>query len=164
MNQTYGQLPAATIFASRTTRPRPTNLSFAATAARRWKNHRTQWSPSMSELPEVRSTDPVLDMYDHHERRRRTMNGWRSIDTAPHDGMHIIVANFSIGSIGYGYFRQCREPVPFMTVAHYWSNPGEEGFYLSAGASSEIDDSPLRVTHWRPLPEPLSTGFAGSGV
>jgi len=108
------------------------------------------------------STETVLDMYEH--KRRLAMNGWYPIESAPKDGMHVIVANFSIGSIGYGYFRQAREPVPFMTVAHYWSNPGEEGFYLSAGASSEIDDQPLQVTHWRPLPAPVSTGNAGSGV
>ncbi len=109
----------------------------------------------------------VLEMYDRYERRWKSCEGWRPIETAPKDGMHIIVADFSIGAIGYGYFRGAREPVPFMAVAHYWGDtdvPGDNGFYLSAGASAGCDDQPLRVTHWRPLPAPLSTGFVGSGI
>ena len=102
----------------------------------------------------------ILAMYDQGKHRAP----WRPIDTAPKDGMHIIVADFSVGAVGFGYFRQARDPVPFMTVAHYWAHPGEEGFYLSAGASSDIDDRPLRVTHWRPLPVPLTSGHAGNGL
>lgn len=112
------------------------------------------------------STDENLTIYDMYDnpRRYRATNGWSPIETAPKDGMHIIVANFAVGSIGYGYFRQSVEPVPFMTVAHYWAHPGEEGFYLSAGASSPVDDQPLRVTHWRPLPAPLSSGHARNAI
>lgn len=99
--------------------------------------------------------ETILDMYDRNGRRGQP-RGWQTMETAPKDGMHIIVADFTPGATGYGYFRGAQDPVYFCTVAHYWNVPGEEGFYLSAGASSETDDCPLRVTHWRPLYEPLS--------
>ena len=94
--------------------------------------------------------------------RWKAMNGWKPIEGAPRDGRHILAADFSPGA-GFGWFNGVN--VPFMAVVHYWPQPGEQGFYLSSGASSEIDDQPLtRLTHWMPLPEPLGTGFAGDGV
>lgn len=90
-----------------------------------------------------------------HER------SWRPIESAPKDGTHVIVADFSIGAVGFGYFHGKVEPVPMQTAAHYWSNPGEEGWYASVDS---VGEHPLRVTHWQPLLPSLTTGHAGGGV
>lgn len=76
------------------------------------------------------------------------MTDWRPIDTAPKDGTHILVGDFTPGSIGFGRF--AGEIVPTQTVAHWWAARGEEGFYPSVGSVQHFE--PLRLTHWRPLP------------
>lgn len=69
---------------------------------------------------------------------------WSTHDTAPKDGRHILVTDK-----GRGGFGTCGgERQDWCAVVHYWSNPGEEGFYLSSGA----DDNPKPFTHWMPLP------------
>ena len=92
----------------------------------------------------------------------RERDRWRPIGSAPKDGSHILVADFSIGAIGFGWWYGKREPVAMQTVAHYWAAPGEEGWYASVDS---VGESPLHVTHWQPLPVPLTTGYAeGSGL
>lgn len=87
-------------------------------------------------------------------QRRTFYDGWKPIESAPKDGRHVLLADFTLGATGFGWYNGIN--VPWMAVAHYWSNPGEEGFYLSSGASAECDDAPLTwATHWMRLPEPL---------
>jgi hypothetical protein len=73
---------------------------------------------------------------------------WQPIETAPRDGSHVLVVMHD-GSVGFGWFGG--RNVPMQTVAHWWSNPGEEGWYPSVGAG---DADPLSPTHWKPLDEP----------
>lgn len=75
------------------------------------------------------------------------MSEWQSIGTAPKDGTHILLCDARRGFDKYWTFNQ--QP-PF--VAHYWPVPGEEGFYLSGGATE--NDEPLFATHWAALQEP----------
>ncbi len=77
----------------------------------------------------------------------RQRMGWRTKESALCDGSHILVTDLGRGGFG-GTPQQ-----DWCAVVHYWENPGEEGFYLSTGASSEIDDRPMSFTHWMPLPK-----------
>jgi hypothetical protein len=73
---------------------------------------------------------------------------WLPIATAPRDGTHILVtclATSGPGSGGFGYFNG--KAVPFADVVHYWSVPGEEGFYPSNGP----DEPYTFLTHWKPI-------------
>lgn len=63
----------------------------------------------------------------------------------PYDGSHVLLCDAST-PFGNGWTFDQRPP----TVGHYWSNPGEEGFYVSV--SEGEPQRPLSVTHWRPLP------------
>lgn len=76
---------------------------------------------------------------------RALMQRWQSADTAPKDGTHILVAHGPY-SERWGFMQS-----PPMVV-HYWSNPGEEGFYLSNGlVEGSYNDEPIKFTHWSPL-------------
>lgn len=60
---------------------------------------------------------------------------WRGIETAPHDGTHIIV-------------RDASAPQP-PTTAHWF----EGGWHLSVNALGDYSDHGMRsLTHWMPLP------------
>lgn len=77
----------------------------------------------------------------------QTGERWRSIETAPKDGTHILACDASTRYDAWWTFMQ-RPP----TVVHWWSNPGEEGFYTSV---NEVEPQvPFSPTHWRPLPAP----------
>lgn len=78
------------------------------------------------------------------------MSKWRPIESAPRDGSHILVA--SDETPGFGIWRDAfgeEEMIPMMTVAHWWANPGEEGFYPSV--CEQEQQKPLNVSHWMPL-------------
>lgn len=76
----------------------------------------------------------------------RGARAWRPIDTAPKNGEHILLADFS----RHGFGRINGRDRSWSAVAHWWDNPGEEGFYLSSGN----DDAPITwATHWMPVPE-----------
>lgn len=66
---------------------------------------------------------------------------WQPIETAPKTGEHILAAIFGAGC-GFGG----PNDQAHCMVVHYWSNPGEEGFYPSNGP-----DKAYPATHWRPL-------------
>lgn len=69
---------------------------------------------------------------------------WQSIETAPRDGTHILACDATVAYDEHWTFNQ-RPP----TVVHWWSNPGEEGFYTSV---NELEpQEPFRATHWKPL-------------
>ena len=75
------------------------------------------------------------------------MSDWQPIETAPKTGEHILVADFSRKGFGFCGGKE----QSWQDVVHYWSNPGEEGFYMSNGP----EDPPVTwATHWMPLPEP----------
>jgi len=88
---------------------------------------------------------------------------WSDANSAPQTGEHILVTQRGEGGFGIcgGTWRDGGERrmeivggkrQDWCAVVHYWSNPGEEGFYLSTGASDPMDDRPMRFTHWMPLP------------
>jgi len=94
--------------------------------------------------PDRRLLESTMD-----ERRRdidRTlMFRWQSAETAPKDGTHILVCH---GPYSEHFSFNQRPPI----VAHYWSNPGEEGFYQSSGiVEGSYNDKPIEFTHWSPL-------------
>lgn len=76
---------------------------------------------------------------------RALLQRWQPADTAPKDGTHILVCQGPYSERwGFNQSPPC--------VVHYWSNPGEEGFYLSAGlVEGSYNDMPFHFTHWSPL-------------
>lgn len=77
------------------------------------------------------------------------MSEWKPISSAPKDGTHILVTDNRY--FGFGYINGVA--AHWSAVVHWWSNPGEEGWYLSSG---NCDDQ-MDVTHWMPLPDPPHT-------
>jgi len=75
---------------------------------------------------------------------------WLPIETAPKDGTHILIGDFSGTGAGFGWYEGVR--VAWQAIAHWWGHEGEEGFYLSTGASGD-SDVPMKATHWMSLPE-----------
>src|SRR6185437_8745410 len=76
---------------------------------------------------------------------RALMLRWQPAATAPKDGTHILVAQG-----GYSEHFGFNQSPPI--VAHYWDNPGEEGFYQSAGiVEGSYNDKPIEFMWWSPL-------------
>lgn len=75
---------------------------------------------------------------------------WRSIRFAPQDGTHILAADMS-DKAGFGWPPHPGEWQPTMTVVHWWSNPGEEGWYTSV--NEQEPQRPFNATHFQRLPE-----------
>ena len=76
---------------------------------------------------------------------RALLMRWQPADTAPKDGTHILVCEGPYTET-WGFAQ-----LP-PAVVHYWSNPGEEGFYLSRGlVEDSYNDGPVFFTHWSPL-------------
>lgn len=73
---------------------------------------------------------------------------WQPIETAPKTGEHILVAEFNPERIGFGFCGGKKQSM--MTVAHWWDNPSEEGWYASVDSQGEY---PFPATHWKPLEE-----------
>ena len=67
---------------------------------------------------------------------------WKPRATAPIDGTHFLAA---CGPYDAHWGFHQRPPA----VVHYWSEPGEEGFYLSHGGSAY--DEPFEFTDWTDL-------------
>lgn len=65
---------------------------------------------------------------------------WNPIDTAPHDGSHILVCCAD---------KSFNELPP--TVVHWWPLQGEEGFYTSVNELAPTKHYP--ATHWMHIPE-----------
>lgn len=87
-------------------------------------------------------------------------DGWRPASSAPKDGTHIQVCAGPY-SAHWGF----NQSPP--AVVHYWSNPGEEGFYLSHGlVEGSYNDKPFRFDRWRALGAPpigdLTCMFCGA--
>lgn len=83
---------------------------------------------------------------------------WQPIDTAPRDGAHILVADLTPGSAGFGYCGPIlpgttwRSIQPWADVAHWFDDPDDPGFYASSYGADQ--DAPFqRITHWMPIPE-----------
>lgn len=76
---------------------------------------------------------------------RALLMRWQPADSAPRDGTHILVCEGPYSET-WGFAQ-----LP-PAVVHYWSNPGEEGFYLSRGlVDGSYNDGPVMFTHWSPL-------------
>ena len=76
------------------------------------------------------------------------MLNWKAASSAPKDVTHILVARGPY-SKHWGFNQS--PPV----VVHYWSNPGEEGFYLSRGiVEGSYNDEPVQFDWWCALGEP----------
>ena len=69
---------------------------------------------------------------------------WQPIETATKDGTHILACNAAWAPYG-----QWQAPP---TAVHWWSNPGEEGFYTSV--NEREPEQPFPATHWMALPPP----------
>ena len=76
------------------------------------------------------------------------VEGWMPIESAPKTGEHILVAEFNTNRIGFGFCGGKKQSM--MTVAHWWDNPGEEGWYASVDSVGEY---PFPATHWKQLEE-----------
>ncbi len=93
-------------------------------------------------LPEQSTTPAERRRWDLD---RALMTRWQLSESAPKDGTHILVACGPYNSV-IGFDQ--RPPI----VVHYWSNPGEEGFYPSHGiVENSYNDAPVIFTHWSPL-------------
>jgi hypothetical protein len=75
------------------------------------------------------------------------MTSWRSIDSAPRDGTHIL----SCRMLGIRVTNMTNPP----TVVHWFDDPDEPGFYTSVNETAP--EHPFYPTHWQPLPA-LPTG------
>ena len=73
---------------------------------------------------------------------------WRTAETAPLDGTHIIVCRGPFSEHwGFNQSPPC--------VVHFFPDADEPGFYLSHGiVAGSYNDQPILFTHWRPLGEP----------
>lgn len=72
---------------------------------------------------------------------------WADAASAPKTGEHILVTQ--LDRKGFG---MCGgKSQDWCAVVHYWPHQGEEGFYLSSGASASIDDRGVEFSHWKPL-------------
>lgn len=93
-------------------------------------------------LPEQSTTRAERRQWDVD---RALMFRWQLAETAPRDGTHILVCHGPF-SERWGFMQS--PPA----VVHYWSNPGEEGFYLSRGlVDGSYNDSPVEFTYWSSL-------------
>ena len=73
---------------------------------------------------------------------------WQPIETAPKTGEHILAADFTPSSVGFGG----NPPQPFQCVVHWWqwsdgTHQEEWGWYPSFGP----DQALTNLTHWKPL-------------
>lgn len=93
-------------------------------------------------LPEQSTTPAERRRWDVD---RALMFRWQPAETAPKDGTHILVCRGPY-SEHFGFNQS--PPI----VAHYWGNPGEEGFYQSSGlVEGSYNDKYIEFTHWSPL-------------
>ena len=75
-------------------------------------------------------------------------NPWKTADSAPRDGTHILVCKGYYGP-EWGF-----DQSPPMVV-HYFADEDEPGFYLSSGlVQDSYNDHPIEFSHWRPLGAP----------
>lgn len=80
--------------------------------------------------------------------------GWRTIDSAPRDGTHVLVTRAHEGGLGYcgpmtkhGY----RAKADWCDVAHWYDDPDDPGFYATSWGGDQ--EKPFDgLTHWMPLP------------
>lgn len=91
-------------------------------------------------FPEQRTTKAERKAWMHD---RNAQWDWQDAASAPKDGSHVLVCRGPY-SEHWGFSQS--PPA----VVHWWGNPGEEGFYLSHGLTSETDQ-PFEFTHWKPL-------------
>jgi hypothetical protein len=80
---------------------------------------------------------------DDFGNHRCAADNWLEISSAPKDGRHILVADFSDDCSNYGYFNG--QKIPAQTVVHWF----QDGFYPSWHETEASRSFP--ATHWRPL-------------
>lgn len=93
----------------------------------------------MQVFPEQSTTKAERDQWDRDYNAR---HGWHPADEAPKDGTHILVCS---GPYDKHWTFDQAPPC----VVHYWSNPGEEGFYPSSGiVENSYNDHPVNFKWW----------------
>lgn len=109
-------------------------------------NLRAQGTIDQSAEDEIRD-DIESQIREHGEDCRPK---WLPIESAPKDGRHILVGDFTKGRERFFGWYDGRAH-PWQDVVHYWSRPSEEGFYMSNG---DQERPVMNATHWMPLPDP----------
>lgn len=75
------------------------------------------------------------------------VQGWRTIDSAPKDGRHVLIANSAPGSV------HPREGYYVKPEHRYEEEPKHPGWWRLAGSSEQAIHG-RTPTHWQPLPPP----------
>lgn len=76
-----------------------------------------------------------------------TMSEWMTIETAPKDGTHVLIAGE--GKVSVGKYVEDKGETLVPADKPYWK-PFDNSYW----DRWETDDSWFQPTHWMPLPEP----------
>ena len=73
--------------------------------------------------------------------RQMAAPGWRTIDSAPRDGRHVLLAITDDDPPGYGYVAE-----------GFYEEDGARGWYHANTHWTDAYDGSLRPSYWQPLP------------
>jgi len=80
------------------------------------------------------------------------MTEWQRIETAPRDGVAILIMNNDAPGNESGHAETCCEHNTY--VAAWWANEGDGGEWVCYMDRIEEPICPIDPTHWMPLPVP----------